>query len=710
MNARRNCTILFIAWLSLPGIPAAHAKEPVVHATLNGLQIDIGSAGGNILKLSYPGAGTLLETASEKGRLLDLAYPLADFEPFRLGSRYSTGAEVEQTKDAVTIAWDKLGGSRSFEFPGKVSAAVKLSADPDGKSVRIKGTIRNESKRTIPQVLFPDLYGFMPLAGESATRFRSGGFVRSPFQDILRPKGGAFYADPGASGDVETSCKSFCDGMMMRWFDLGNLRGGLSCWQRTWGYGPGDAAGWPLCKIRMDLDEFETKLRVMWMHAPNIPPGATWESPEYVLTPHQGGWAKGIETFRTWVNKNLKRQYPVPEHVRRGLGCRMVFMCNWQPRDGARDVIWKFTDLPKIAEECKHYGLTEMVIWFWHDYFQLPLPPPFPHLGTEKEWVQAVAECKKMGVNVSPFISVTVLANPTAARYGLATTGTWTYHPELLPRIGASYAHGHNTGAVDSGNLAWQAEVLSGLKRLMDRDISSFCWDVFESRREEPNLYTLTRKIRELAKQKDPESSFSGEVLNNLDIESELVDFTWNWVPNYADCRAFTSVYPAPRLNININHCEADAAYAFLDNRFLSLMPRKTPYGVNGSGTIGQYPEFAKLLKQCADRRRQFLEYFTDGTLIGECLLSRDCPGAHVTAYVRPDKALLMILNQQDRRAVPFQCGLAAWIKSPTDRYQVDCYDLDGKLLKTVETAAEWRGVTLELEKNGIALFEIKPR
>ena len=131
------------------------------------------------------------------------------------------------------------------------------------------------------------------------------------------------------------------------------------------------------------------------------------------------GWAKGIETYRQWVQKNQKRQYPVPNHIREALGMRSVFMCNWQPRDGQRDVLWRFTDLPKIAEECKRYGLTEMVPWFWHDHFQLPLPAPFPHLGGERQFVQAVADCKKIGVNVAPFISVVVLANPTAARYGL---------------------------------------------------------------------------------------------------------------------------------------------------------------------------------------------------------------------------------------------------------------------------------------------------
>jgi hypothetical protein len=681
----------------------------IVHAVLNRLQIDIDSRSGSILKLSYPGAGTILETTPEKAGILDLACPLADFEPFRLGSKYSTGAKVEKTERAVTITWDALGGSRPFPFAGKVAAVVRLLADTDGRSVVINCTIKNQSQRAIPQVLFPDLNGFVPIAGGSETRFRSGGFVKSPFRDLKRPENGGLYADPGGSGDAEFYAKCVYDGtMLIRWFDYGNLQGGLSCWQRSWGYEPEDVAGGPLCKVRMELDEFETKLRLMWMHAESIAPGGTWQSRDYVLTPHKAGWANGIETYRQWVKKNQKRLYPVPKHIRGSLGMRSVFMCNWQPRDGDRDVLWRFADLPKIADECKEYGLNEMVPWFWHDHFQLPMPPPFEHLGGKRQFAQAVAECKRKGINVAPFISVAVLANPTAARYGLGIGGQWTYHPELLPKISAYYAGVHNTGQVDTGNPTWQGEVLSGCKQMIDDGTPSICWDVFITRKEEPNLFTLTRKIRELAKQKDPESSFSGESCQNVELESECLDYTWNWAPSYLDCRAFTSAYSAPRININVDHSVPDAVLCFMDNLFLNVMPRKTPYAVNGTGTIGQYPEFSKALKRCADRRRQFLGYFTDGTLVGECLLSQDCPGAHVTSYVLPGKALLLVLNQADRRSIGFRCDLAPWLNSPSGRYQIDCYDMDGRRLKTIETSADWSGVTHELERNGVAIFEIK--
>ncbi len=611
----------------------------------------------------------------------------------------------------MTITWQPLGGSRPFVLAGTVSAVVKLRADPDGRSIGLRCTIDNKSPRAIPQVVFPDLHGLLPLPGPSDTQIRSGGMVYAPFRDIKRPEGGNFYAFPGESGEREASFKpSYGGDMWMRWFDFGNLQGGLSCWQRFWGNAADDLPGVSFCTFRTELDEFENRLRIGWMHAPRIPPGGTWESREYVWTPHEGGWARGIEPFRQWVQKSRKREFSLPDHVRNGLGFRSLFLCNWQPKDGDRDVIWRFSDLPKLAEEAKQHGLTEMVPWFWHEDFQLPLRPAFAHLGGQAEWLKAVAECRKAGVNVAPFISVLDLANPSAARYGLEVPNTWTYHPELLPRIGAFYATGHNTGKADPGNDVWQEEVLDGCRHLADAGVPSICWDVWRNGRQEPDLRArmmLTRKIRAHARQEDPQSTFAAEAVSNVELMSELVDYTWNWIPTYVNYRAFNAVFDAPRLNLNINHSIADASLGFMDNVYLNVMPRKTPYGVNGSGTISQYPEFAARLHQCAERRAQFLDYFTSGTLVGECLLSHDCPDAHVTGYVRPRKALLLILNQSDRRAVPFRCNLAPWLPSPSGRYQVDSFNMDGRRLKTFATSADWEGTTEQLEKHGIALFEI---
>ena len=101
-----------------------------------------------------------------------------------------------------------------------------------------------------------------------------------------------------------------------------------------------------------------------------------------------------------------------------------------------------FADLPKLAKEAKEHGLDEMVVWGTAEGFLLPLPPFFKHLGGDEGFVRAVAECKKLGVNVVPFISVFNAKEKTAARYGLKAVGSenWTYHPEFIPRFTPPYA------------------------------------------------------------------------------------------------------------------------------------------------------------------------------------------------------------------------------------------------------------------------------
>ena len=96
-----------------------------VTAELNGLQITLDSRSGSILQLSYPGPGTILKSSPERAGILDLAYPVKDFEPLRLAPRFSADARIEKSPGQVTIRWDKLGASRDFvQLEGSVSAVV----------------------------------------------------------------------------------------------------------------------------------------------------------------------------------------------------------------------------------------------------------------------------------------------------------------------------------------------------------------------------------------------------------------------------------------------------------------------------------------------------------------------------------------------------------------------------------------------------------
>ena len=83
-----------------------------------------------------------------------------------------------------------------------------------------------------------------------------------------------------------------------------------------------------------------------------------------------------------------------------------------------------------------------------------------------------------------------------------------------------------------------------------------------------------------------------------------------------------------------------------MDNLFLNVWPSK-PDGINGSERIANVPELSHTLKTCAALRKQFLPYFTEGVLIGNCLLARSrAPGVRLSAYVLPDRVLAIVLNQ----------------------------------------------------------------
>ena len=681
----------------------AMPKNNTVEVTLNGLQITIDNSTGCVLGLNYPGPGKMLESSAERGGGVDLAYPVEKFEPLRLASRYSHGARVTKTDDAVVIYWDKLGMNRDcFPVEGSVAATMRMKAAPDGRSIIMSCEVNNGSKNTVRQVIFPDFPGLQPFEGADKTMFRTAAFGGLPFLELAQNEDRASiqYMIDVACSSIQYKAGGMFHSMWLRWMDFGGLNGGLSLFPKRWGWDP-------QVDVRLQLSEVDKSMRLLCLHDVTLKPGEKWESGEFWLTPHAGGWAKGIEPYRDWVKKNYKRESPVPKHVREGIGYRTAWMCQNQPND-PKDAVFTMNDLPKLATECKEHGIDEMVLWAWNKGFVLPLPGPYPHLGTEQDLVKAVTECKKIGVNVVPFISV-LQANPeTAPRYDLKVTDNngWTYHTELVPRWNPPYATGFSCVQVGPLNKKWHEDVYEGCKHLVDIGVNSLCWDQYWTTNDPaPNMDSLTSKIRAYARAHDPESTFSGEELWNLEIDSGYLDYCWNW-GGYRDCRAFTSVFPAPRINACISSSPYTVKIAFADNLYMNIFPRKAE-SINGSDYISNYPDFSLALKQCAKLRKQFLPFFTDGTLIGECLLTQSCPAAHITSYVLPDKVLMVMINKVGAQPIGFDLDLEPWLKSASGKYSVKSYDMDGKLVSTVDLASgKWHGETKALQPQEIAMLE----
>ena len=469
--------------------------------------------------MSYPATGVMLQSTRDSAGIVDLAFPVKEFEPLRLASRFSKNVQITKGDGTITIHWAELGASRSFaKFQGKVAATVILKEDPDGKSVSMSCTIENQSDRRVPQVIFPDFAGFVPFNGTTGTEFRTGGIAIKPFVDMVVKEHDNFYA-------INESTRWFhygfvLDGknLVIKWMDLGGRKGGLSIFSKNWGVNGGYDEG-----VWLQLSERTHKLRYMHTLYTDIAPNTSWQSAEFILTPHPNGWAEGIIPYRQYANQHIKKLYPMPDHIRDGLGYRSIWMKTSFYGEDPQGINFKFSDLPKVAKESKEHGLDELNLWGWYENLLLPLPPPYKYLGTEQDLANAVAECKKIGVNVAPFITVMKASPETGKKYGLPpNTSNYIYDPEFVPQMNPRYASAGNASTIIDSNKLWQQDVLSSSKHLVDMGISSFSWDQFFVDGPGHHLDTLVAQVRKMAKEKDPQSTFSGEAGTNMEYRMRL--------------------------------------------------------------------------------------------------------------------------------------------------------------------------------------------
>jgi hypothetical protein len=700
-----------VAGLAICRWAGAESSAPV-QVELNGLRVSIGSDSGGVLQLEFDGM-TMLRTSHENASLLDAAYPGHGFEPLRIGVRHSSGARIEQADRGISITWDALGLSRDLKHEGAVAATVLLQPAEDGRSVVLKASIENRSPIRIPQVLFPDFAGLQPFAGEDGTELRTCGFAKKPFRELKPTEDeGRWYAS--RRNWLELTSGAYDKSMAARWMDLGSLKGGFSLFPKLWSWGPLHDAGKPTTdRVLLHLSQVDGSLRLMCEHKVNIQPGETWISPEYVLTPHRYGWAKGIEPFRAWVKENVQRPYPLPRHLRESLGYRTVWMAQqYANADPAEPTVaWRFGDLTGLAEECREHGLREMVLWLWQPW-EIPIEPS-PELGSLEEFNQAIRECREKEVNVSLFVSVMTLLNPLPAQYGWNTgTEYWGYHTDFIPMLRPYYGQASRGAFADQTDPRWQADITASLLRMVERGWTSITWDQALHVPTEPNIGTVFAKVRTAAKERDSEATFAGEDINNLDLDSRWLDYTWNWAlfSEDLDWRALVNAYPTTRFNVNVGTSPRTVKRLFVDHLFMNVLPSK-PEGINGSARIQDFPKLSEALKSCARLHAKFRNYLEEGLLIGDCVLSEPCAGARINCYLLPDRALILVLNTGGQNnPITFACDLSPWLTTSSGKYSVIPYDESGSTgAYGVDVAAAWRQTTPALRPDEIAVYEIAP-
>jgi hypothetical protein len=319
---------------------------------------------------------------------------------------------------------------------------------------------------------------------------------------------------------------------------------------------------------------------------------------------------------------------------------------------------------------------------------------------------------------VAPFVSIHEILKSGVARYGVNPGhDDWTYHPELIPQFRPYYTHDSEGTFIDDDNLLWQQDAQATLTDWVKRGLSSLSFDEFiykETPGRKPGLIKMIEAVRALARSEDPQSTFSSESGTDLELDSAILDYTWNWIDHKVDVLEQTvdsgplvSVLRSPRLNCDIDDSPMAVKKCFAEGLFLNVMPSK-PDEPNGTALISDKPLLAAALKSVALLRRQFLPYFVEGNALGESVLDRPTT-AFVRAYSRGNELLVLVLNDHpEAQRVVLKSDLSLWLPI-SGSYRVKYYDQGGKLLgDSPVTGTSWLGITDLLKPGEMAEFEVR--
>ncbi len=690
-----------------------------VQYTLNGTRFTFCEETGALVSLWNEGCGEIVKN----GRgLIDIAWPVKyDYETLRAdpcGKHKPCRPVITGDDKQITLYYPELAMNTVMPeldcLKGGVSATIYLTAWKDGRSIGLRCHVENHSDNAVRQVLFPDLSGLQPIAGEEGTRFTGLKTYTLPFKELkdvgdMREQ---FYAEkPSLCGKFYQAGGFFGDNVKVgRYFDFGGLNGGFSMYTRHWGYGPDkfdDMGRQDVTWVK--LNNLNNTLRIAGVHYPTLQKGEIYDSVFYVMTPHAGGWVQGIGSYKEWVDQNKKRNVPTPQHVREMLGFRTIWATEGYPEDDDA-AVWPYDRYTEVADDMLEHGLNSLNLWGgMRSLFPFGKDNFYRRQGGIEAFKKAVKDLRAKGVDTVPLVSVLSIWDEMKARYGFeqndgAALG-WSENMKGIPNFATPYMERSCcTFLWNQHNELWIKDVKAMLRFLRDEcGVYSICWDQYILN--DYVLYDIIKEFRTETQEMYPDADFSGESTFYFEAEIDQIDYTWSWGYQTASKTYFSSPYAyvveTTRPQINVDSNAVAAKYCFMDNVMMNVYPSK-PDNVNGSALIAEYPELSKAVKQCAKLRKIYLDYFLNAKNVGDCVLAKDAVGARVTGYVKEDRALLYAVKHNDADAVLVP-DLAPFMTAGT--LELTVRDADNRLVKTVTLK---NGEPLTLEGASGELFAVE--
>jgi hypothetical protein len=410
----------------------------VIETRLATLRLD--SQTGNLVGLTWKEPSVEVIREPRLGENFRILLPRPEYEANYFYSRDQKVTRIEGSPQGVTCIYASLRNSREtvpvsvrYEIR-QVEDRLELSIEVDNRSnlplaevfFGVVGGQQGLGERQDTESLVPGLNS--NLAPALFSRFRAGGYGGGNL-GIRYDAAGFTY--PGA--------------MQMGWMEFFNRQANVGLHYANHDPESRMTALYfelhPFTKSAAVGDNWATPddvpdgepigLTMGWLNFPYTKQG-TFRAGPLALRVHRGDWHEGSEFYRAWFDQHFTVKRPA-SWLRKEMAWQSVIISNCEDA-----VVWRFKDLPKLAADAKKYDVTTFEILGWdmggidRGY---PQYRPNPRLGTAEEFLEALAEVKKLGVH--PLIFANIQFADTATQlfrerlHRFAVMGRWAEDLDL---------------------------------------------------------------------------------------------------------------------------------------------------------------------------------------------------------------------------------------------------------------------------------------
>jgi hypothetical protein len=298
--------------------------------------------------IATPGAGRAFRL-NVPDRLRVTGYN-ADWSANALDSWEQKNCTVETHATAegqtMTVEYSELE-SAAGKFPIEVRYSIRLPHNSE--DIFLKLQVVNHSQFRVNEVFFPWVSGVGSVEGLDSDTFVAPNQIHSIPELRHSYDGGSNWEEyPYLLGAPQWPNGY---GLSMPWMNYGGKSEGMylasNCRKGI--------------RHMLMIQDFgapkDPILAFAWAFVPYVEPGKSWETPEIVLSLHAGDWHAAADKYRS----SLDGWYQKPNLTQESKASFASFNGFYTTRD--------FMKIADLAEDIKKYGLSELVMWNFGDYY-----------------------------------------------------------------------------------------------------------------------------------------------------------------------------------------------------------------------------------------------------------------------------------------------------------------------------------------------------